>query len=270
MSEEPGHAPLVVIHGLIHACAHLRRGARPGARAILVPDLPGYGSNDPDSPTSIERAVDFLEAWWLDLGLEGAHVAGHSLGGAIAMVFADRFPERVRSIVDIEGNFTLVDAFWSKGIAEGPLEDAAAWLSGFRRDVRGWLLAQGIDPAPDTLAWAAASLDAQSALPMRTMARSVVDVTSAPGYLELVARVVRRGLPVHLVAGAHSVGGWDVPGFVRDGAASSVVLPGVGHMMMLEDPDALVAAVERAVACSPPAPGGAFGLASTLHPEPSP
>jgi len=249
-ADDRGRTPLVVLHGLIHACAHLRREGGGGARPILVPDLPGYGANDPGSTTSIDRSVRFLEAWLRDAGVEAAHLAGHSLGGAIAMVFADRFPERVRSIVDIEGNFTLRDAFWSKGIAAGSEREAGAMLVRFREDVRGWLEGQEIEATPEALARATESLDAQSARPMRTMAASVVEVTARPDYLELVARVVARGTPVHLVAGARSASGWDVPPFVRLSAASSTVLPGVGHMMMLEDPAALLNALERVVAGS--------------------
>jgi pimeloyl-ACP methyl ester carboxylesterase len=76
----------------------------------------------------------------------------------------------------------------------------------------------------------------------------VVEVTADPRYLEDVRAVVARGIPVHLVAGARSADGWDVPDFVRAAAASSTVLPDVGHMMMIENPRALVAAMERVIA----------------------
>ncbi len=42
-------------------------------------------------------------------------------------------------------------------------------------------------------------------------------------------------VPVHLVAGARSRDGWDVPDWALAGAASLTVLPGRGHMMMVED-----------------------------------
>jgi pimeloyl-ACP methyl ester carboxylesterase len=239
--------PIVAIHGLIHACQPLRREARAGARPILVPDLPGYGRNDPGSEASIDRSVAFLEAWMNDAAIEAAHLAGHSMGGAIAMVFAHRFRERVRSILDIEGNFTLVDAFWSKGIAAGTEADAASMLDGFRRDVRGWLEGQEIEATPEALDRAAVALEAQSARSLHAMARSVVEVTRAPAYLEMVKRVIEGGTPVHLVAGARSLAGWDVPAFVRAGAASFTALPDVGHMMMIEDPTGLVAAMEEAI-----------------------
>ena len=247
MSSEPGAEPIVVVHGLIHACQPLRREARAGALPIFVPDLPGYGRNDPGSETSIDRSVVFLEAWMRDARIEAMHLVGHSMGGAIAMAFADRFRERVRSILDIEGNFTLVDAFWSKGIAAGTEADAAAMLDGFRRDVRAWLEGQEIEATPEALERAAVALDAQSARSLRSMARSVVEVTGEPAYLEMVKRVIDRGALVHLVAGARSLAGWDVPAFVRERAASFTVLPDVGHMMMIEDPTGLMAAMEEAI-----------------------
>ncbi len=246
-SEDPG-VPLVVVHGLIHACADLRREGRGGVRPILVPDLPGYGENDPGTGTSIERCVAWLDVWMREEGIDEAHLAGHSAGGAIAMAFTHRFPGRVRSLVDIEGNFTLVDAFWSKGIAAGTEEEAEALLAGFRADVPAWLRGQAIDPMPGVVARARASLEAQAARTLRSMAGSVVDFTSRPAYLEDVARVMATGLPVHLVAGARSLSGWDVPGFVRAGASSLTVLAGVGHMMMLEDPQGLVETMERVLA----------------------
>lgn len=53
---------------------------------------------------------------------------------------------------------------------------------------------------------------------------------------------------VHLVAGERSAGGWDVPDWAKTAAASDTVVPGVGHMMMLEEPD-------RSAARSPGSPG---------------
>jgi len=242
-------APVILVHGLIHACGHLRGLATDiGGRPFLVPDLPGYGMNDPGSETSIPRAVGHLEGWMREGGYEGAHLVGHSLGGAVVVHLAHRHRELVGSIVDLEGNFTLVDAFWSKGIAAGNEAEAEAMLERHRADPVGWLTAQEIEPTPPTVAWALEALRAQSARSMRSMARSVVDVTARPDYLEEVRAIVARGTPFHLMAGERSAGAWDVPDFVRRAAATSTVLPGVGHMMMLEDPSGLLEAIGKALA----------------------
>lgn len=46
-------------------------------------------------------------------------------------------------------------------------------------------------------------------------------------------------MPVHLVAGARSRVGWDVPDWALSGAASYSEVPEVGHMVMHEAPEAL-------------------------------
>lgn len=44
--------------------------------------------------------------------------------------------------------------------------------------------------------------------------------------------------PVHLVAGARSRPGWHVPAWAMAAAAGYSELPGTGHMVMLEAPEA--------------------------------
>ena len=133
---------------------------------------------------------------------------------AVVVHLAHRRPDLVGSIVDLEGNFTLVDAFWSKGIAAGSEEEAEEMLARHRADPVGWLTPQGIEPTPQTIEWALEALRAQSARSLRSMARSVVDITARPDYLEEVRAILERGIPVHLRAGERSVGAWDVPAFV--------------------------------------------------------
>jgi len=244
-------APVILVHGLIHACGHLRGLAEEvSGRPFLVPDLPGYGTNDPGSETSIPRAVAYLEGWMRERGHSGAHLAGHSLGGAVVVHLAYRHPELVDSILDLEGNFTLVDAFWSKGIAAGTVGEAEAMLARHQADPVGWLIPQGIEPTTRAVEWALHALRAQSGRSMRSMARSVVDITARPDYLAEVRAILERGTPFHLLAGERSVDAWDVPDFVRGAAATSTVLPRVGHMMMLEDPAGLLEAMGNALAGS--------------------
>lgn len=62
-------------------------------------DLPGSGDSDkPQGPYSTETYADQLSAFLGAIGVERAHVAGVSLGAAVAMHLAARHPERVRSL----------------------------------------------------------------------------------------------------------------------------------------------------------------------------
>jgi pyruvate dehydrogenase E2 component (dihydrolipoamide acetyltransferase) len=76
--------------------------AESGRRAIAL-DLPGFGESerprraryfDPEDPFYAPFVFKALDA----LGIARAHIAGHSLGGAVAFTAAAWCPERVRSL----------------------------------------------------------------------------------------------------------------------------------------------------------------------------
>lgn len=94
--------PVALIHGLganqafwyLGAVRHLGSD-----RAHLVYDLRGHGASSmPDHGYDlVTMAKDLLDL--LDrLGIETAHVVGHSYGARVALVFAQRFPDRVESL----------------------------------------------------------------------------------------------------------------------------------------------------------------------------
>jgi len=68
---------------------------------VIVPDLPGFGestkleSANYGMKTQAERLHGFLD----QLGIEKAHVAGNSMGGAISLVYAAMYPEFVNSLM---------------------------------------------------------------------------------------------------------------------------------------------------------------------------
>lgn len=234
---------IVFVHGVVQVP---RGGA---VRKTLgddawVPDLPGYGENAAMPEVSLDAAVRFLAHRMAGWGGPAA-VAGHSIGGAIAWLLAHRHPELVRAVISIEGNFTPKDAFWTHQMAEQPLSATAAQLAEWRGNPGAWLAGQGIAVSPERVALALDGLEAQSAETVRAMARSTVAVTFAPEYLDIVGDVVAR-TPVHLVAGERSANSWDVPAFVRAKATSDTIVPGVGHLLWVEDPAAAGDAVRHA------------------------
>jgi pimeloyl-ACP methyl ester carboxylesterase len=70
---------------------------------VIVPDLPGFGAstrlaNEPyDYAAQVERLEDFIDA----LDLRELHLAGSSMGGTLAALLALRRPQQVRSVAFI-------------------------------------------------------------------------------------------------------------------------------------------------------------------------
>jgi len=232
--------PVVLLHGLIGPFTEERTVAHLRPAPVLHPDLLGYGRDcdaDPDTIT-IDAQVAYVHAA-LDDDLAGVpvHLVGHSVGGVIAAAFAHRYPDRVASFVNVEGNFTLADAFWSARVAAQPQEQVSAMLEADRADPARWLRDGGVEPTDDRIRSAAQALAYQPAATIRATARAVVDYTGRADYEHLL-REVFRSTPVHLVAGARSRAGWAVPPWALETAASYTELPDTGHMVMLEEPDA--------------------------------
>lgn len=241
--------PIIFIHGLFQG------PFRPGVSQFLspnpvsIPDLPGYGTNQhvPLEAISVGAAADFIYAHIHDLGYDQAHLVGHSVGGAVAVVVASRYPESVASLVDVEGNFTLKDAFWSQQLAKMDRGQAEAVLESYRADPRAWLAGSDINATEEQVELAAHSLAAQPVSTLQVMADSVVQVTSEVSYLQSIATILDRSIPFHLVAGSRSRDGWDVPAWVLQQATSVTIQPGAGHMMMLEDQQSFLSIIRQLI-----------------------
>ena len=104
-----GNGPaLLLIHGFIvsHAewddvidllAAHFH---------VIAPDLPGFGDSAKPSPSRYEYGFSAFAESMADLiaglGVGRVHVAGHSLGGAIAMTLAAHHPELIDRLVLVD------------------------------------------------------------------------------------------------------------------------------------------------------------------------
>jgi pimeloyl-ACP methyl ester carboxylesterase len=98
-------APVVLLHGIFSEKDHWVDFARQltGSYRVIVPDLPGYGESGRladqayDYPAQTERLKTMLDA----LGIGPVHLAGNSMGGTIAALFALQYPDRVASVAFI-------------------------------------------------------------------------------------------------------------------------------------------------------------------------
>ncbi|MHA6195822.1 alpha/beta fold hydrolase [Pseudomonas wadenswilerensis] len=229
-------APVVFINGLIGTLDYPALHATMVPHPVLTPALPGYGPLDSVSPDRIDIPAQINYLHPLLMEYERVHLVGHSVGGVIAMLYACQYPDAIASVISVEGNFSLKDAFWSSNVARMASTEVETLMAGFRADPAGWLTKAGITPTPQYLETARAWLAYQPATTLQAMARSVVAVTGESRYAEALQALFAR-TPVHLLAGEHSRDGWDMPEWALAQATSFTVMPGTGHLMMLEQPE---------------------------------
>lgn len=246
--------PLVLLHPFA-LCAQVWNPVLPALKQhhqVFALSIPGHHGSDPLPPSyehSIERAVDLLEHKLDALGIAQAHIVGNSLGGWLAIELARR--GRARSVVALAPG-----GGWEVGSRE------------HRRLVRRFkltskLLALGGPIATHLARWSicrSCFLRDAVACPERLSARDARLLIERAWRCEVYDEVVRamasqpvalpfRELPcpVRLVWGEADrllpVNGYSerwrrvLPG------ADWVVLPGVGHVQMYDDPGAVANAI---------------------------
>lgn len=98
-------APLIFLHGLMGSSEnwkpqvdHLK-----DKRRVIAVDLRGHGQSDkPRGNYSIKRFSEDLFSFVKELGIENAVIAGHSMGGIIALRFALDHQEIVEKLILID------------------------------------------------------------------------------------------------------------------------------------------------------------------------
>ncbi|CAN5909678.1 acetoin dehydrogenase dihydrolipoyllysine-residue acetyltransferase subunit [soil metagenome] len=69
-------------------------------RAVYALDLPGHGGSSKDvGEGDLDFFVEVVAGFLDEMGIEKAHLAGHSMGGAVAGAFALAHPEKVESLI---------------------------------------------------------------------------------------------------------------------------------------------------------------------------
>ena len=208
-------------------------------RAVLALDLPGHGRSGGIVPSSVAGYAEVVIAALDAAGVSKAALAGHSLGSLIALETASRYAGRVRSLglvgaaATIPVNPALLDA--SKGAVSEAISMILSWGFGPRAIF-------GASPTPGL------SLTGLGRQVLAGSGPGVLhaDLANCQGYADGLDAGNRVWCPTVLVIGAldrmtPSDCGHKLAEAIPN--ARTVDLPGVGHMIPLEAPDAVLDAL---------------------------
>ncbi len=226
-----GGVPLLLLHGFgadLNTWMFNQPAFCEGRRTLAL-ELPGHGLSSKDvGKGDATFFTDAIEAALAALGAERVHVAGHSMGGALAIVLASRRPERVASLTllapaglgpEINGGF--IDAF----VGASRRREAVAALQMLVRDpssisramVEEFLRYKRLDGVPRALETVARAWFPEG--------RQAVDVRDALRALVMPVQVI-WGRDDRIIPAAHA-----------DAAPPQArvhVLEGVGHLPHME------------------------------------
>jgi pimeloyl-ACP methyl ester carboxylesterase len=226
-----GQRALVFVHGAggshLNWPPQLRRLA--GANTYAL-DLPGHGQSEGQGRTSISAYADFVAAFLDTLGLEKVTLVGHSMGGATALDFALRYPERLAGLVLVGSGARL--------------RVASAILNGIHQDFQATLrLICDYAFAPD----APGQL---KRIGRRQMGQTDPDVLygdfAACDAFDVMDRLSEIRCPTLAICGtADRLTFPKYSTYLRDNipGAQLALIEGAGHMVMLEQPEAVSQAI---------------------------
>ena len=251
---ESADPPLVLVHGWSGAAADWAPllGALPHGRRAIAVDLPGSGRSDkPDAAYDLPWFLDFLRAFCAAVSAPSILLAGHSLGGMMAVHFAARFPAVVEKLI-------LLDPYGMKGergkyerLAHlGPVVRLAFSLNHrafIERAIRLNVL-YGRDPE---LVKAATDSTASSILG-REGARALARVTArVVGRLHVDGLLPTLPQPTLLIWGENDrllAPSWAGAFSARLRRVTVQTIPGAGHMPMFEKPAEVAEKIEKFLA----------------------
>jgi pimeloyl-ACP methyl ester carboxylesterase len=242
-------SPIVFIHGALIADAFrplLAESALTSKHQLFIYHRRGYaGSTHAGGPITVAQHAADCRALLKHLGIERAHVVGHSYGGAVALQLALESPELIESLALLEpavfGGQAYLDAL-SKGQERYRREGAEIVIDDFLKQRFGAEYRPHLERAlPGAFAQAVADA--------ATWFEREVPGLRAWTFEEREARRIKQ--PVLAVLGGESDKLWPRFGETHRQLLSSlrdvegVVLAGVNHAMLIQDPAAVAAALAR-------------------------
>jgi pimeloyl-ACP methyl ester carboxylesterase len=206
---------------------------------VLAPDLPGHGRSAGTPLSDIAEMADWTVALLDAAGASTAKLVGHSMGSLIALETAARHPARVTalSLIGTTASMTVGPDLLKAAEANdhAAIDMVSIWGLGFQAELGG-SLAPGL--------WMHSG--AQRVLEQCRPGVLFNDLSACNAYQNALAAAAGITVPATFILGERDMMTPAKGGKALAAATPSsrtVVLRGAGHMMMVEQPDELLAAL---------------------------
>ena len=202
----------------------------------LVPDLPGYGRTAwPGSPLSLSDQAELLADLCGDLVGGPVVVAGHSMGGVVALLLAERFGSLARGVLDIDGNKSPGDCtFSSRAAALSPADFAAGGFD----ELRDRVYKAGLDDPAQRGYYASLRLADSASYHLNS--RELIELSQRE---DLALRLAALSCPRCYIAGAPGGACLESRRLLDAVRVPVIEVSPSGHWPFLDQPDAFAAAV---------------------------
>ncbi len=250
--------PLLLIHGsgASGACWGPVTGALASRHHVIRVDLPGCGQSPPAPSYGVPQQAGRVAALLDDLGLRHVTVAGHSSGGYVATALAEQRPDLVGSLALISTgprlDALLPQPFILRALLAPPL-GPLLWPRRSDAMIRKGIsttTARPVDIPGDAVA------DLRN-ITYRTFRKVLRCNAAYVAERSVPERLARLGVPVLVIFGAADPR-YEPSSAHQYGAVPNArveMLPGVGHVPILEAPEAtgeLLLGFTAAAAGTPP------------------
>lgn len=251
----PGRTALVLLHGAggdHTAWFQIARAIAADGIPVLAPDLPGNGRSGGTMPASIPALAQWLWRLLTAAGAERVVLAGHSLGSLLALEAAGQAPDRVAGLALLATALPLAVSDDLLAMAE---RDPPAAGSMMTKWAHGSGIRTGGSAVPGL--WSTvldfSVIAATRGGALHAALKACADYPEADG----LAAAARVTAPALLLLGAEDR--MTPPRAARRLAAAIAgvelrTIPDCGHMMMVEQPAMVRAALRQLLAAAVPPP----------------
>ena len=232
--------PLVLIHGypLDHTIWYDMVSSLEDTFELILPDLRGFGlSGIAASPYTIADMASDVAGLLDHFGIEKAHIAGHSMGGYVALAFARKYPQRMLGLGLIS----------TQALADTPERKQGRYAAAEE------ILQNGVQPVAESMSPKLTPVEG-----VQAFVRSLIAGQRSAGLAGALKAMAERD------DSTSALSGFEFPVAIVHGEADQLIpveraqevkaaiphatllkLPGVGHMPMMENPQATATTLRK-------------------------